>query len=105
MLPKFLRPEALEILVEEVNGCIGDAWFCNGTHNVHLVQADPGVPVGDVAGRQERTFVGSVPYDRLGGRLLAPAPLSVGPAEGLRRCGAGQAPASSLRGSPGGLPL
>ena len=66
MLPKFLRPEALEILVEEVNGCIGDAWFCNGTHNVHLVQADPGMPVGDVAGRQERTFVGSVPYDRLG---------------------------------------
>ena len=66
MLPGFLRPEALEILVEEVNGCIGDAWFCAGTHDVYLAQDNPGVPAGAVAGRQERTFVGSVPYDRLG---------------------------------------
>ena len=66
MLPEFLRAEALDILTEEVNGCIGDAWFCDGTHDVHLVQDVPGAPAGDVVGRQERTFVGSVPYDRLG---------------------------------------
>ena len=66
MLPGFIRPEALEILAEEANGRIGDAWFCKSTHNVYLTQHDPGVPPGDVATRQERTFVGSVPYDRIG---------------------------------------
>ena len=66
MLPEFLRPEALEILVEEVNGCIGDAWFCDGTHSVHLEEGDSGVSAEGIAGRQGRTFVGSVPYDRLG---------------------------------------
>ncbi|MDE2989958.1 MAG: hypothetical protein OXU21_02665 [Chloroflexota bacterium] len=59
MLPAFLRPEGLETLVEEVNGCVGDAWFCDGTHDVYLAQDDPGVPAGAVAGLQERTFVGS----------------------------------------------
>ena len=72
MLPEFLRPEALDILTEGANGCIGDAWFCDGSHNVYLAQndfghGDPGEPpVGDVTARRERTFVGSVPYDRIG---------------------------------------
>ena len=71
MLPEFIRPQALEILVEEANGRVGDAWFCDGTHNVYLTENggsphDSGVPAGDVAGRQERTFVGSIPYDRIG---------------------------------------
>ena len=66
MLPEFIRPEALAILVEEVNGCVGDAWFCNGTHNVYLAPENPDVPPGDVAERRERTFVGSIPYDRIG---------------------------------------
>lgn len=71
MLPEFLRPQALDILAEEANGCIGDAWFCDGSHNVYLAQNDfghggPGEPAGDVTARQERTVVGSVPYDRIG---------------------------------------
>lgn len=76
MLPGFIRPEALEILVEEANGYIEDAWFCKSTHNVYLSQhglgcGSPRAPSADVAERQERTFVGSVPYDRLGeGSLL-----------------------------------
>ena len=54
---------------------IGDAWFCKSTHNVYLTQnglgnGNPGTPAGDVAGRQERTFVGSVPYDRIGEESL-----------------------------------
>ena len=67
MLPDFLRPETLEILAEEANRCIVDAWFCKSTHNVYLTRDDPGTPPGDVARRQEHTFVGSVPYDRIGG--------------------------------------
>ena len=71
MLPGFIRTEALEILVEETNRRIGDAWFCKSTHNVYLTPNDrtpndPGTPPGDVARRRERTFVGSVPYDRIG---------------------------------------
>lgn len=66
MLPDFIRPAALEVLAEEANGCAGEAWFCNGTHNVYLTQGETRTPAGDVAGRQERTYVGSVPYDRIG---------------------------------------
>ena len=66
VLPEFIRLAALEVLAEEANGCAGDAWFCNGTHNVYLTQHDAHVPPDDVARRQERTYVGSVPYDRIG---------------------------------------
>lgn len=66
VLPGFIRPEALEALVREAEGFAGDAWFCRNTHNVYLTGHDPGTLAGNVAGRQERTFVGSVPYDRIG---------------------------------------
>ena len=71
MLPEFIRPPALEVLAEEANERAAQAWFCRSTHNVYLTDNggsphDPGVPAGDVAGRQERTFVGSIPYDRIG---------------------------------------
>ena len=51
MLPGFIRTEALEILVEETNRRIGDAWFCKSTHNVYLTPNDctpndPGTPTG-----------------------------------------------------------
>ena len=71
MLPQFIRPGALEALAGEANERTGDAWFCASTHNVYLTEngGSPGiagVPAGDVDGRQERTFVGSIPYDRIG---------------------------------------
>ena len=66
LVPGFIRPEALEILAGEANGCIWDAWFCRSTHNVYLAEASPNLPAGDAAMRQERTFVGSIPYDRSG---------------------------------------
>ena len=68
LLPEFIRREALEVLAEEANGWIGDAWFCRSTHNIYLTEASPDMPAGDVATRQERTFVGSIPYDRIGER-------------------------------------
>ena len=66
LLPEFIRTEALEILAREAEGFAGDAWFCRSTHNVYLTDHDPATPAGDVAGQQERTFVGSVPYDGSG---------------------------------------
>ena len=91
VLPEFLRPEALEVLAEEARERIGDAWFCKSTHNVYLTQDGtgneasgaldaPAAPVRDVAERHERTFVGSVPHDRIGddsalGRLYRWDPL------------------------------
>ena len=66
MLPGFIRPEALEVLAREAEGSTRDAWFCRNTHNVYLTNHDPGTPADGVAGRKERTFVGSVPYDRIG---------------------------------------
>ena len=65
-LPEFIRPAALANLVEEANACAGNAWFCDDTHNVYLTQHDAFLPPDDVARRQERTNVGSVPYDRIG---------------------------------------
>ena len=66
MLPEFIRPEALKVLIEETDRCIEDAWFCRSTHNVYLAPENPDAPPGDVAERRERTFVGSIPYDRIG---------------------------------------
>ena len=68
MLPDFIRPDALKVLIEEAHGCIEHAWFCKDTHNVYLTanNRDRDRPRGDVAGRLERTFVGSIPYDRIG---------------------------------------
>ena len=65
VLPDFIRPEALAILAEEANSGIGDAWFCNGAHNVYLDEVPPDLPADDIATREVRTFVGSIPYDRL----------------------------------------
>ena len=65
VLPELVRPEALALLADEANGCLGHAWFCKSTHNVYLDSNEADVPAGDVAGRQERTFVGSIPYDRI----------------------------------------
>ena len=94
VLPEFLRPGALEVLAEEANERLGDAWFCKSTHNVYLTKDStgsealdtsyapdaPDAPVHDVAERHERTFVGSVPHDRIGddsslGRLYRWDPL------------------------------
>ena len=71
MLPEFIRPKALDILAKEANERTVHAWFCGSTHNVYLAKnegspSDAGVPAGDVDARQERTFVGSIPYDRIG---------------------------------------
>lgn len=66
MLPGFIRPEALEVLAEEANGVSHEAYYCKNTHNAYLTDADPGLPADDIARRQEKTYVGSVPYDRIG---------------------------------------
>lgn len=65
MLPEFVRPEALAVLAEEANRCIEDAWFCSGAHNVYLDEVSPDSPPDGIAARAVRTFVGSIPYDRL----------------------------------------
>lgn len=66
MLPEFLVPEASRILATEAGGVSHDAYFCNSTHNAYLTEDDPDLPSGDVANRQEQTYVGSVAYDRIG---------------------------------------
>ena len=71
MLPEFIRPRALEVLAGKANERTAHAWFCRSTHNVYLSQSGgsphgPGVSTGGVDRRQERTFVGSIPYDRIG---------------------------------------
>lgn len=64
-LPEFILPGARQILAEEAGGICGDAYFCNSTHNAYLTENDPGLSSGDVANRQEQTYVGSVAYDRI----------------------------------------
>jgi hypothetical protein len=71
ILPGFIRPDALDVLACEANGALEQAYFCDSTHNAYLTDADPDLSPDDVTQRQEPTFVGSVPYDRLadGGAL------------------------------------
>ena len=65
VLPGFVRPEALAVLAEEANRCIGDAWFCNGAHNVYLDELPLDSQPDGIATWAVRTFIGSIPYDRL----------------------------------------
>lgn len=65
MLPDFITQEAHEILAEEANSISDQAYFCKSTHNAYLTEDDPNLPAGDVALRQEQTYVGSVPYDQI----------------------------------------
>ncbi|MGB1256688.1 MAG: HalD/BesD family halogenase [Thiolinea sp.] len=65
MLPDFILPSALTALADEANDCTGDAYFCKSSHNAYLTDDDSGLAKDDIARRQEQTFVGSVPYDRI----------------------------------------
>ena len=64
-LPDFILPQALKALAAEANVCTDDAYFCKSSHNAYLTDADNALAQDDVAQRQEKTFVGSVPYDRI----------------------------------------
>ncbi len=68
MLAEFITPRAREILAAEANALSARAYFCDNTHNAYLTAADPRLPPDDVARRRQRTYVGSVAYDRIGER-------------------------------------
>jgi len=65
-LPGFIKADALPLLVEEANAVRDDAWFCNNTHNAYLNTEDLSLPSEHINRRQEKTYVGSIPYDRIG---------------------------------------
>lgn len=65
MLADFIVPEALQTLAREATSSVEDAYFCKSSHSAYLTADDPGLAEDDVARRQEQTFVGSVPYDRI----------------------------------------
>lgn len=65
ILPDFISPEAQRSLSEEANSISHQAYFCQSKHNAYLTEHDPGLDIEDVAHRQEETYVGSVPYDRI----------------------------------------
>ncbi|MDH3742779.1 MAG: hypothetical protein OER56_14400 [Hyphomicrobiales bacterium] len=67
MLPSFILPEALEMLAQEANSLTGDAYFCKSTHNAYLTEEGEELDETDVRRRQEETYVGSVPYDKIPG--------------------------------------
>jgi hypothetical protein len=65
MLADFILPQALQTLAREATSYADDAYFCQSSHNAYLTTDDPQLADDDVARRQEQTFVGSVPYDRI----------------------------------------
>lgn len=65
MLPGFIKPEALEHLAAESEAMKSDAYFCKSTHNAYLSDEPNTGTSSASANRQEQTFVGSVPYDRI----------------------------------------
>ncbi len=66
VLPGFIRPEALSQLASEANQYSDQAFFCKSTHNAYLTEDDASFPANGVERQQEQTYVGSVPYDRIG---------------------------------------
>lgn len=64
MLPGFVNEDALETLVNESSAYLDHAYFCDSTHNAYL--DEKGCEGNDlVSRRQEKTYVGSVPYDKI----------------------------------------
>ena len=66
ILPNFVKPDALRRLADEGNAIADQAYFCKSSHNVYLTDDGSDLLENDVALRQEKTFVGSVAYDRIG---------------------------------------
>ena len=62
-LPSFVLDHALRQLTTEANSWVDDAYFCNSSHNAYLTQTDS--QSDSLCRRQEKTFVGSVPYDKI----------------------------------------
>jgi hypothetical protein len=71
MLKEFILPQVLPDLAAEAAGSVDDAYFCKSSHNAYLTADDADLADDDIERRQEQTFVGSVPYDRIdpGGQL------------------------------------
>ncbi len=65
MLPGFVTESALDILAQEADGYLEHAYYCDNTHNAYLTESNGDENSDDLTRRQEKTFVGSVPYDRL----------------------------------------
>jgi hypothetical protein len=64
MLPGFVNDNVLKTLVDESSVYLDQAYFCDSTHNAYL--DDKGSEGNDsVSRRQEKTYVGSVPYDKI----------------------------------------
>ena len=64
-LPEFIVPKALIQLSQEAQLATKDAYFCDNTHNAYLTDSAPNSDQSDVHQRLEKTFVGSVPYDKI----------------------------------------
>ena len=65
MLPEFIIPAPLQALTAEATAASKDAYFCKNSHNAYLTDDNPDLATDDIARRQEQTYVGSVPYDRI----------------------------------------
>jgi hypothetical protein len=65
ILPEFILAGTLQALIQEAERFADDAYFCKSTHNAYLTEGNSALADDDVAQRQETTFVGSVPYDRI----------------------------------------
>lgn len=62
-LPSFINNQALHLLQQNANDWIENAFFCDNTHNAYLT--DSNNQSHAVFRRQEKTYVGSVPYDKI----------------------------------------
>jgi hypothetical protein len=69
ILPGFVSDSGLNLLAQESETYLQHAYFCDNTHNAYLTEDKDGhkdnIHSDDVTRRQQKTYVGSVPYDRL----------------------------------------
>lgn len=66
LIHEFLAPDALSVLAAEAISVADQAWFCNNSHSAWLTKPDDALSSQHVRHMPQQTFVGSVPYDRIG---------------------------------------
>jgi len=64
-LPGFIKQSAMQRLVDETRSLIPDAYFCDSTHDAYLNEGSDKPTKNEAEHRQEKTFVGSIPYDKI----------------------------------------
>ena len=65
VLPGFLRPAVAADVLEEVTPLLGDAWYCQKSHNPYLAESEPTLPASHPRNREVTSDLGALADDQV----------------------------------------